>query len=81
MSWVKLNLFYLGESKKNQIFRSTRWNRANDEKIFRKTVYNEEYEKIGYIKEIFGPLKLPFISIKTIPGQEFNPKSNFYVKV
>ena len=79
--WVKLNLYYLGESKKNRIFRTTSWNRGRDERVFRKTVYNEKYEKIGYIKEIFGPLSLPFISIKTIPGQEFNPKSNLYVKV
>ena len=78
---MKLNLYYLGESKKNQIFRTTQWNRAKDERIFKKPVYDEKYEQIGYIKEIFGPIKLPFISIKTIPGQEFTPESNLYVKV
>ena len=79
-NWVKLNLFYLGESTKNKIFRATRW--ANvDTKIFRKIVYNENYETIGIIKEIFGPIKLPFVSIRTRPEIEFDPKSTLYVKI
>lgn len=79
--WVKLNLFYLGESTKNKIFRATKWNIEKDAKIFRKIVYNENYDTIGIIKEIFGPLKLPFVSIRTRPEIEFNPKSTLYVKI
>jgi len=79
-NWVKLNLFYLGKSKKHLIFRSKQWNR-NLEKIFKQSVFNEKYEEIGYIKEIFGPLKLPYISVKTLPGQNFNPTDEIYVKI
>lgn len=80
-NWVKLNLFYLGESTKNKIFRATKWNIEIDAKIFRKIVYNENYDTIGIIKEIFGPIKLPFVSIRTRPEIEFNPKSTLYVKI
>ncbi|HEY0088664.1 MAG TPA: hypothetical protein VGB37_07460 [Candidatus Lokiarchaeia archaeon] len=76
-----MNLFYLGESTKNKIFRATKWNIEKDAKIFRKIVYNENYDTIGIIKEIFGPLKLPFVSIRTRPEIEFNPKSTLYVKI
>ncbi len=83
--WVKLNLFFLGESKKKHlIFRAKYWSRNgknNLERIFKKSVFNEKYEKIGYIKDIFGPLNLPFISIKTFPGQEFNPNNNLYARM
>ncbi|MHA1467920.1 MAG: hypothetical protein ACTSP6_07575 [Promethearchaeota archaeon] len=44
-------------------------------------MFNEKYEEIGYIKEIFGPLKLPYISVKTLPGQNFNPTDEIYVKI
>jgi len=78
--WVKLSLFHLGKSKKHQIFRVKKWNRSL-EKIYHKPVFNINYEEIGYIKEIFGPTTLPFISIKTLPNIEFNPESELYVKV
>jgi rRNA processing protein Gar1 len=78
--WVKLNLHYLGESKKHQIFRVKNWNK-NLEKIYNKPIYNENYEELGNIKEIFGPIKLPFISIKTLPERELNPEKDFYVKL
>ena len=79
-NWVKLSLFYLGKSKKHLIFRSKQWNRSL-EKIFKQSVFNEKYEEIGYIKEIFGPVTLPFISIKTLPGHDYNPKEELYVKI
>lgn len=79
-NWVKLSLFYVGKSKKHQIFRCKQWN-SNLEKIFKKTVFNKNYEEIGYIKEIFGPVGAPFLSIKTIPHHEFNPDDNLYVKI
>ena len=48
----------------------------------KKSIYNEAYEKIGLIKDIFGPIALPFISIKTPPNKEFdfNKVNTFYVK-
>ena len=80
MSWVKLNFFYLGTSKKHQIFRAKKWNK-NLEKIFKKPVYNENYEKIGIIKDLFGPVDSPFISIKTAPNITLNPNDKIYVKL
>ncbi|MFX0141470.1 MAG: hypothetical protein ACFFDN_47975 [Candidatus Hodarchaeota archaeon] len=80
-NWVKLNLFYIGQStKKHQIFRAKQWN-SKLEKIFKKPVFNEKYEKIGIIKDIFGPIKLPFISIKTLPNQELNSNNKFFTKI
>ena len=80
-NWVKLNLFYIGQStKKHQIFRAKQWNKSL-EKIFKNTIYNEKYEKIGYVKDIFGPIDLPFISIKTLLNQSFNPNEKFFTKI
>jgi len=79
--WVKLNLYYMGQSTKNQIFRAKKWNRGKDEKIFQKPVYDEKYQKIGIIKEIFGPARLPFISIKKTSEKEVDPRGNLYVKM
>lgn len=80
-NWVKLNLFYIGQSnKKNQIFRAKQWN-SNLEKILKQPVFNEEYERIGNIKDIFGPFQSPFIAIKTLSNQSFNPDDKFYVKI
>ncbi|MFX1591415.1 MAG: hypothetical protein ACFFCL_01860 [Promethearchaeota archaeon] len=80
-NWVKLNLFYIGQStKKHQIFRAKKWNK-NLEQIIKKSIYNEKYEKIGFIKDIFGPIDLPFISIKTLPNQPFNPEDKFFTKI
>ena len=62
-NWVKLNLFYLGKSKKHHIFRTKRWNK-NLEKILHNTVFTEKYEEIGYIKEIIDVVEqsiLPFL--------------------
>jgi len=79
--WVKLHLFYLGDSKKHIIFRSTQWSRGKDEKIFRKPVFDENYEKIGVIHDIFGPAEKPFISIRGNPGVEITPEKVLYVQV
>jgi rRNA processing protein Gar1 len=79
-NWVKLNLFYLGESKKNRIFRVKRWNR-DLEKIIHKKIFTEKYEEIGKIKEIFGPINLPFISVTTHHDSQIIPNGNFYVKM
>ena len=78
-NWIKLNLYHLGSSKKqHQIFRAKKWNDGL-ERIFKKPVYNEKYEKVGDIKDIFGPKDLPFISIKTT--EMFNPTDVLYTKV
>ncbi|MBN1214074.1 MAG: hypothetical protein JXA99_01405 [Candidatus Lokiarchaeota archaeon] len=80
MNWVKLDLHYIGISaKKHQIFRATKWNK-NLEKVLKKPIYNEEYNNIGFVKDIFGPIDTPFISVKTKPNQEINPNHNFYAK-
>ncbi|MFX1274571.1 MAG: hypothetical protein ACFFBP_03320 [Promethearchaeota archaeon] len=79
-NWIRLTLFYIGRSKKHEIFRVKKWNRSL-EKIFKKSVYNANYEEIGRVKDIFGPIDLPFISIKAVPSQEFNQNTNVYIKV
>jgi rRNA processing protein Gar1 len=78
MDWIKLNFSYLGKSKKHHIFRAKRWNRKL-ENILKNTVYNEKYEKIGLIQEIFGPIQMPFISIKS--SKQLDPNMMLYVKV
>ncbi|TFF88366.1 MAG: hypothetical protein EU550_01410 [Promethearchaeota archaeon] len=87
LSWVKLNFFIpIGRSSKNHyIYRSKKWNKKY-EKIFKKPVFNENYSKIGYIKDIFGPIDSPFISIKSfskkeLPDSKFNPDQKLYVKI
>ena len=78
-NWIKLNFSYLGESKKqHQIYRAKKWNK-NLEKIFKKPIYNEKYEQVGQIKDIFGPEKMPFISMKATG--KFNPSDELYTKV
>ncbi|MEJ2294487.1 MAG: hypothetical protein P8Y23_06915 [Candidatus Lokiarchaeota archaeon] len=79
-NWVKLNLFYLGDSKKHQIFRAKRWNQ-NLEKVTNKPIFTEEYEEIGIIREIFGPINSPFISVKSSHKTQNNSTDNFYVKM
>jgi rRNA processing protein Gar1 len=79
-SWVKLNLIYIGKSKKHQIFRAKQWNKSL-EKILKKPIFNENYQKVGVIKDIFGPVNLPFISIKTLPNQEFGTKIKLYANI
>jgi len=78
--YIKLNLYYLGCSKKHQIFRTRKWNEGL-EKITNKPVFTEEFDEIGRIKEIFGPVNLPFISMKISPEKEFNPNNSFYAKM
>ena len=79
--YIKLNLFYPGESKKqNYIFRAKKWDK-NLEKISSKAVFTEQFEEIGFIKEIFGPIALPFISMKIISKTAFNPNDNLYAKM
>lgn len=79
-NWIKLTLFYIGQSKKHAIFRAKKWNR-NLEKILKKPVYDGNYDEIGRVKDIFGPIDLPFISIKTVPSQEFNQDTYLYIKL
>ncbi len=79
-SWVKLNLFYLGKSKKHQIFRAKKWNKGL-EKILNKPVFTENYEQIGYIKEVFGPINSPFISIQAAREIKFRVEEKLYVKL
>ncbi len=79
-NWIKLNLFYLGKSKKHYIFRAKRWNK-NLEIISHKSVFNENYEEVGNIKEIFGPNNMPFVSIKSLPDMQFGLESKFYIKI
>ena len=78
--YIKLNLYYLGQSKKHQIFRAKAWNKSL-EKITNRPVFTEEFDEIGSIREIFGPVNLPFISMKISPKKEFNPNDNFYAKM
>jgi len=81
-NWTKLDLFYIGQSKKHQIFRVKKWNR-DLEKILKKPIFNENYDQIGHVKDIFGPIERPFISIKTLTNQEFNSNEdlNLYAKI
>ena len=78
--YIKLNLYYLGESKKHRIFRAKKWEKGL-EKITNKPIFNESFNEIGKIKEIFGPVNLPFISMKISPEKEFNPNDSFYAKM
>ncbi len=78
-NWTKLNLFYLGESKKHhRIFRAKKWN-DDLKKVFKKSIYNEKFERIGQIKDLFGPVKMPFISVKAT--ERFSPDDVLYIKL
>jgi len=79
--YIKLNLFYIGTSKKHLIFRAKKLNKNLAFNIIHKRVFTEQYEEIGYIKEIFGPVNLPFVSIKLTPNQTFDPNSKIYAKL
>ena len=81
MQYIKLNLYYLGESKKHRIFRAKNKWEKNLEKITNKPVFSEEFDEIGKIREIFGPVDLPFVSMKISPKKVFNPNNTFYVKM
>ncbi|MHA1803563.1 MAG: hypothetical protein ACTSU4_03390 [Promethearchaeota archaeon] len=48
----------------------------------KKPVFNEDYEKIGFINDIFGPITSPFISIRvTSSNHEINSNVKLYVKI
>lgn len=79
--FIKLSLNYLGKSKKHYIFRARKTWDKNLEKISNKAVFTEEFVEIGVIKEIFGPINLPFISMKITPQTDFNPNNNLYAKM
>ena len=79
-NWVKLNLFYVGKSKKHYIFRAKQWD-TKFERLFKSMVFDEKYQNIGYIKDIFGPIDSPFVSIKALTKQEFNPNDKLYAKL
>ena len=79
--WVKLNLFYIGQSaKRHQIFRVNPWY-SDLERILKQPLYDEKYKVVGLVKDIFGPIKSPFISIKTLPNSQFDPNLKFYTKL
>ena len=78
--YVKLNLFYIGKSKKHHIFRAKKWTK-DLEKITNKAIFTEDFKEIGFIKEIFGPITIPFISMKIVPETKFNPNDNLYAKM
>jgi rRNA processing protein Gar1 len=74
-------LFYLGKSSKSHlIFRAKKWDK-NLEKISNKAIFTEQFLEIGIIKEIFGPITLPFISMKIVSKTDFNPNDNLYAKM
>lgn len=79
-NWVKINLFYIGKSKKHQIFRVNQWNK-NLEKILKQPIYDENYNVVGVVKDIFGPINIPFISIKTSSDHQFDTNVKFYSKL
>ena len=79
-NWVKLNLFYIGKSKKHYIFKAKQWD-PKLERLFKKTIFNEKYKNIGYIKDIFGPIDSPFISVQTFSDQEFTLNNKLYAKL
>jgi rRNA processing protein Gar1 len=78
--YIRLNLNFLGISRKHHIFRAKKWEK-NLEKIANKAVFTEEFVEIGFIKEIFGPIALPFISMKIKSNINFNPNNNLYAKL
>jgi rRNA processing protein Gar1 len=79
--WVRLNLFYIGQSaKKHHIFRVKPWNN-NLEKILKKQIYDENYRVLGLVKDIFGPINIPFISIKSENNTPIDPHIKFYAKL
>ena len=80
LNWVNLDFSYLGKSKKHEIFRAKRWNK-NLERLLNKSIFTEEYKEIGYIKEIFGPVKTPFISVKNTSNIKIDPSSKLYAKM
>jgi rRNA processing protein Gar1 len=79
--YIKLNLVYLGNSKKHLIFRAKKMNKNLAINIMHKKVFTEDYEEIGSIREIFGPINLPFVSIKLAPDKAFDPNCKLYAKL
>lgn len=80
-NWVSLKFHYLGQSNsKNHIFRAKRWINKF-ERIFKKAVFNEKYQKIGRVHDIFGPAQAPYISVKITSPKEFSPHVKLYIKM
>ncbi len=80
----------MGFSTKNHaIFRAPQWNAENKKDIqnfIKKPIYNQEYKKFGVIKDIFGPISSPFISVKANPDQitliqKIELSNNYYIKL
>jgi len=60
-NWINLNLKYIGPSKKSEIFRAKKFKEGHFG--INSPVFNKELNKIGVIKDIFGPVESPFVSI------------------
>ena len=72
-------MIFQGQSKKHAIFRAKSWKKEL-ERVLKKPIFSEKYERIGKIHDIFGPVKIPFISIN-IEKENFDPHGSFYVKL
>ncbi len=71
---------YLGESAKgHQIFRAIKWNQ-NLEKVIKRPLFNQAYQKIGIILDVFGPVDRPFISVRKQQKSEISSDNQYYVK-
>lgn len=66
-------------NKDHSIFRAIKWNKSL-EKIIKKPLFTQEYKKIGFIIDIFGPVDTPFISVKPTQTHELSPNNKYYVK-
>ena len=62
MTWIKLNFNFIGTSKKNQIFRLRSFKKGQYN-IY-SPVFDKKMNLIGQIKDIFGPIDMPFASIQ-----------------
>lgn len=80
-NWIKFDLYYLGRtSQKHEIFRAQNWN-PSLEQIFKKPLFNEEYDKVGQVRDIFGPVHAPFISMKCNSPQKFTTINTLYAQI
>lgn len=66
--WINLNVQYIGPSKKNYIFRAPKFTLGQFN--INGPVFDKELNKIGKIKDIFGPVQRPYISIQTDPQKK-----------
>ena len=49
---------------------------ANAIKMFRKNAYTENKETVGKIKEVYGPVDAPYISIRPKKGKNLDSLKN-----